>query len=305
MTESLAARCVRLGLYPAVLLVCVGGAWAWIESGRPPDAIVSLVSFGLAPVMFALERAFPETPRWRLDPGEARADALHMLLSNALPIALVRALLFSTLVAASARISALVGVGLWPASAPLALQGALALFVAELVNYALHRAYHETRLWPLHAVHHCSPRLYFGISVRKHPLQALLTFGGRFSVLWLLSATPEALALYAVWVSANSYLQHANVRMTTGPLGLVLATPELHRTHHSKRIEEHDANYGDALIVWDRLFGTHRAPTPARELHARIGLPRIEVPQTFAAHWRLPFAWRSLHAQASTGDVRD
>ncbi|MCA9510132.1 MAG: sterol desaturase family protein [Myxococcota bacterium] len=299
MTESLAARAVRLGAYPCVLLASVGGAAAWIASGGEPDVATTAVGFGLVPVCFALERAFPASPRWRSDPREMGADALHMVLSNAVPMALLRALLLGALVAATAPIAERFGAGLWPAHASLGAQFALALGLAELVNYALHRAYHETRLWPLHAVHHCSPRMYFGISVRKHPLQALLTYGGRFSVLWGLGATPQALAMYAVFVSANSYLQHANVRMTTGPLGLLLATPELHREHHAKPIERHDRNYGDSLIVFDRLFGTFRAPEPSGVPSDDIGLPGIEVPQTFAAHWRLPFAWRRLHAEAS------
>jgi sterol desaturase/sphingolipid hydroxylase (fatty acid hydroxylase superfamily) len=86
--------------------------------------------------------------------------------------------------------------------------------------------------------------------------------------------------------------------MTTGPLGWIFATPELHRLHHSSRPDELDNNYGDSLIVWDRLFGTFRLPGPSRELHAHIGLPGLELPQTYASHWKLPFAWARLHAEA-------
>jgi sterol desaturase/sphingolipid hydroxylase (fatty acid hydroxylase superfamily) len=139
--------------------------------------------------------------------------------------------------------------------------------------------------------------MYFMIAVRKHPLQTIVTYGGRLAVLWLMGITPRALALYTVFVTANSYLQHSNVRMVTGALGWLLATPELHRIHHSSRADELHANYGDALIVWDRLFGTCRDPDPSRSMHEHIGLPGLEVRQTYLSHLRLPFVWKRLNAE--------
>jgi len=53
---------------------------------------------------------------------------------------------------------------------------------------------------------------------------------------------------------------HANIRL---PLGLdrlirtLLVTPDMHRVHHSDIRSEHDSNYGFALSIWDRLFGTY------------------------------------------------
>jgi sterol desaturase/sphingolipid hydroxylase (fatty acid hydroxylase superfamily) len=40
------------------------------------------------------------------------------------------------------------------------------------------------------------------------------------------------------------------------PLELVLNTPSHHRVHHGSQAQYLDRNYGGALIVWDRLFGT-------------------------------------------------
>ncbi|MCW8890736.1 MAG: heavy metal translocating P-type ATPase metal-binding domain-containing protein, partial [Sedimenticola sp.] len=90
-------------------------------------------------------------------------------------------------------------------------------------------------------------------------------------------APEAAIALYTVFVAANSYVQHSNIHMTTGPLRYLLATPELHRIHHSRRIEEHNSNYGDSLSIWDRLFGTITEPAAAGPVDDRIGLPGIEV----------------------------
>ena len=54
------------------------------------------------------------------------------------------------------------------------------------------------------------------------------------------------------------------------------------------------------LIVYDVLFGTRRTPGPDTS-QTEVGLPGIQVPQTYASHLRLPFVWSRLQrdAQAS------
>jgi sterol desaturase/sphingolipid hydroxylase (fatty acid hydroxylase superfamily) len=287
---------VCVGWYPLVLGGSTGLSMLLIERGVAPAVVVSAVSLGLIPLCAAMEFAAPETPRWRLDRQEVVSDLLHMLISNPIPTAILRALLFGALTGVSAAIARALGFPLWPTHWPLVGQALLAIGVAEFVNYWIHRGLHRSRLWPLHAVHHCSRRMYFLLSVRKHPLQSFITYGGRLGALWLLGATEEAFAIYTVLISANSYLQHSNVTMSTGPLGYVFATPELHRVHHSRRVDQLDANYGDSLIVWDWLFGTRLEPDPARPLHDAIGLPGVEVDQSYAAHLRLPFEWSRLQA---------
>jgi sterol desaturase/sphingolipid hydroxylase (fatty acid hydroxylase superfamily) len=45
----------------------------------------------------------------------------------------------------------------------------------------------------------------------------------------------------------------------TGKLGLldaIFSTPASHRVHHGTNPEYIDKNYGNLLIIWDRLFGT-------------------------------------------------
>ena len=284
-------------VYPAGLALFTAGAWTAIESGIAPGVVVSVASLALIPLCHSLERARPETAHWTLDRGEFLADLLHMLVSNPIPMWILRAALQGGLVVLSGMAAERLGFGLWPTEAPLVIQACYALLVAEFVNYWVHRSLHRSRLWPLHAVHHCSHRMYFFLSVRKHPLQSFVTYGARLGALWFLGVTEEAFALYSVWVSTNSYLQHANVRMETGALSRWLATPEVHRVHHSNRPDELDANYGDSVVVWDRLFGTYIPPASVAPLHESIGLPGLRVPQTYASHLGLPFRWAALQRQ--------
>jgi sterol desaturase/sphingolipid hydroxylase (fatty acid hydroxylase superfamily) len=71
-------------------------------------------------------------------------------------------------------------------------------------------------------------------------------------------------------------------------LGLVLATPTIHRVHHSALRAQTDSNYGGGLIVWDRLFGTYR--NPEVEPVERIGLGSADdaLANSLAAQLLLP-----------------
>jgi sterol desaturase/sphingolipid hydroxylase (fatty acid hydroxylase superfamily) len=299
----MAAQLVELLLYPLVLAGSLVLSLGLLTAGWAPAAVVVAGSLFFAALCFACELASPARPDWRFDARELRTDLLHAAISNPIPTALYRAVFLAGIVAVSDQITAQVGVGLWPLGWPVLAQVGLALLVAEAASYAIHRFLHESRVWPLHAVHHCSPRMYFLLAVRKHPLQAFVSYGGRLSVLWLLGVPTNVLTILLVTTAAHSFVQHANVRMRTGPLGWIFATPELHRLHHSNRAGELDANYGDVLIVWDALFGTRRAP----DLHgvASVGLPGLEIAQTYASHLRLPFAWPRAPRVHDSADRND
>jgi len=53
---------------------------------------------------------------------------------------------------------------------------------------------------------------------------------------------------------------------------LVLVTPDMHRVHHSVIRAEHDSNFGFALSVWDRIFGTYRAQPAGGHDGMQVGL---------------------------------
>lgn len=285
--------------YPTILGSALVLGVVLIESGFDASLVLPGTGLLFAVTCFLMEKRFGETERWTLDPVEMRTDVLHALISNTIPTAIFRGVALAWIVGASAWITDRIGFSLWPHRLPLVGQMVFALLVVELVSYGIHRALHRSALWPLHAVHHCSPRMYFLLSVRKHPLQAFLTYGGRLSALWLLGIPEDAMTLLLVFTGANSYVQHSNVKMDTRAFSWIFATPDLHRLHHSKRTSEIDSNFGDVLILYDVLFGTRLPPKDGDVIHDVIGLPEIEVPQTYTSHLKLPFEWRRLHESGS------
>jgi len=295
--EGIAHFLVTYLYYPAALIGSVAVSYALLQAGWSAGVVVAMNGTLFAALCLALEYAVPETPSWRLDAREAGADVLHGLLTNTIPTALFRILFYSAIVAAAAHLSERFGSSIWPAAWPWPAQLLLALFVAETANYTIHRFLHESRFWPLHAVHHSSQRMYFLLVARKHPIQAFFTYGGRLSALWLVGTPPEILVLYTAATGANGYVQHSNIRLRTGPLSWILATPELHRLHHSERMEESSRNYADVLIFWDLVLETRVVPDDPERLYTGVGLgPDKPLRQTYWEHLKLPFVYNRLRA---------
>ena len=63
------------------------------------------------------------------------------------------------------------GLGVWPTTWPLAGQLVLAVLIADLGFYWIHRiSHHWEILWRFHAIHHSSERIYWLNGERRHPV---------------------------------------------------------------------------------------------------------------------------------------
>lgn len=282
---------LRAAIYPTVLLASLFAAWSLYRIGWRAAAVVALVNAVTALVVGILERSLPYRATWNRSHDDVKTDVLHLVFGM-LPIpALFRAATLGALTAGAVFLAARVGRPLWPSHWPLAVQLLLALVVAEFGQYWVHRMSHErTALWRLHSVHHSVERLYWLNAGRFHPLDTLLQHAAEVAPLVLLGANEHVLALFTVFTSANGLLRHANIDMRMRALSWVLSTADLHRWHHSREVEESNANYGANLIVWDVIFGTRRVP--AGDGPPVLGLNAPNFPRTFLAQLAAPFRFR-------------
>jgi Fatty acid hydroxylase superfamily len=101
--------------------------------------------------------------------------------------------------------------------------------------------------------------VWFAIaSFRAHPLMHTTGFLlATIPVVALMPTRPIDPVLITIYVCIGT-LQHANVRWTFGPVGLVLVSPAYHRVHHSLQAER--VNLGVVLTIWDVLAGCARFP---------------------------------------------
>ena len=171
----------------------------------------------------------------------------------------------------------------------------LAVLLLDLVIYGQHVMFHRVSwLWRLHRVHHADRDIDVTTGLRFHPIEILLSMVIKMAVVVLLGAPVLAVVVFEILLNAMAMFNHANVRMPKG-LNLVLSywvmTPDVHRVHHSIRVEETNSNYGFNLCWWDRLFGTFRAQPRDGHDGMTIGLPEYQRQPTHDVAWmlKLPF----------------
>ena len=298
MTPRTAPSWFRWSIFPIGFLGTGAAAIALIESGTEPGLAVLPLIFATAITVAVLEQVLPYREDWRHSKDDIATDAAHGLLS--LPIStLAQPLAALVIVPVATWLAAHTGGGIWPGHWPLWGQYALALVVGELATYWVHRLQHETDLlWRFHSIHHSVPRLYWLNALRFHPVDFALNGVAATAILVPLGVTPEATALFLLGQSVHGYFQHANLQMRLGPLNWIFSMAELHRWHHSPRVEEMNHNYGQTMIVWDIVFGTRWLPAD-REPDGVTGIDDLPgFPMTWWRQILAPFRWAATRRES-------
>jgi sterol desaturase/sphingolipid hydroxylase (fatty acid hydroxylase superfamily) len=166
---------------------------------------------------------------------------------------------------------------------PLGAQGLLALLLADLFGYWMHRAFHRPALWRAHAVHHSARALDWLAATRVHPLNEVMQRVATVIPLVWLGFRHDVLAGVAPLLTLWSVVLHANVSWRFGPLRYVIATPAFHRWHHAADPVARDKNFAGLFPLWDLVFGTFYLPPSAPEAY---GTPDTPVPEGLLAQLR-------------------
>lgn len=257
------------------------------------EATIRVAAFlGLLAVFAVIEALRPARPRitrrvvrWPANLGLAVVSTL-----------LLRAF-FPLLAVDVARLGTTAGFGLLPALAlPSWLSFTVTLAALDLAVWGQHLIFHRTPLlWRLHRVHHGDPDVDVATALRFHPLEIALSMLVKIAVVAALGAPVIAVIVFEVILNSMAEFNHANLRLSTRVdrlLRWIVVTPDMHRLHHSQRIEEQLSNFGFSLSLWDRIFGTYRA-APHGSLN--IGLAGVDLTAASTFSWCLlsPFGGRT------------
>lgn len=139
---------------------------------------------------------------------------------------------------------------------PLWLFWILTFVVIDLVFYIYHRMSHRIRfLWAIHLSHHSSEEMNFAVSFRQAwfgPVSKIPFF----MLLPMLGFDPTIVAAAGVISTLWGIVGHTQIIGKLGFIEWVFNTPSHHRVHHGSNKQYIDKNYGNLLIIWDRMFGT-------------------------------------------------
>jgi sterol desaturase/sphingolipid hydroxylase (fatty acid hydroxylase superfamily) len=250
--------------------------------------IPGLILLPLIILFIVLEHFFPFQKKWNNSVGDLSTDLIRTFLI--LPIAgklgelLLLVLLYSPLLYLSRVFNGSVLRPEWG----IALNAILALLLCEFCYYWIHRLSHKNKhLWRLHAVHHGAERVYWANSGRFHFLDAFLGSVAYFLPIVLLGVSPEVIVLILTLSGVSGILEHVNIDFKAGFLNYIFNTAELHRWHHSEKVNESNRNFGKVLIVWDIVFGSFL--WPKKQKIEDVGIENESVPVKFFAQLIYPF----------------
>ncbi len=253
----------------AVILVAValGGSRAQNQLQLHSDVYLGLdwflLNLLLTGIVFVpLERILGrlEQPLFR---REWREDLLYFLVSSLF----VQVLAFLSMVPALAILAHTEWGGFRRAvgSQPTILQLAEIMLLTDLVQYWVHRAFHQFPfLWKFHAIHHSSQTMDWLASGRMHLFEIVFLRGCTVVPMIILGFTEPAVYAYLIFVYLLSSFVHSNLRVRFGPIDRWIITPRFHHWHHGIEREAIDVNFAVHFPFLDRIFGTYYFPEDGR-----------------------------------------
>jgi len=162
----------------------------------------------------------------------------------------------------------------------------LALFLlTDLVWYWYHRLAHEINaFWAVHVVHHQSEDFNYTVSARITVFQAVVRCMF-WCVLPLLGFPAIMVSVFLLIHGLYPFFIHTQALGKWGWFEKFMVTPTHHGIHHASNPEYLDKNYGDVLIIWDKIFGTFEAEK--KEVVIEYGLTK-----QLKSH---SFLWQHFH----------
>ena len=134
----------------------------------------------------------------------------------------------------------------------------LTFIIVDFVYYWYHRCSHRVRFfWAVHMNHHSSEEMNFSVSLRQAWFGGINKFPF-FMIIPLIGFNPVITAVASLILMLWGVTGHTQWIKKLGPLEYIFVTPSHHRVHHGSNEEYIDKNYGNFLIIWDRMFGTFK-----------------------------------------------
>jgi len=252
------------GVSLAILAAILGGSQSTaVVAGKAPmflglDFFVLRILF-TGFLFIPLERIFARRAEQHVFRQEWREDLFYFLVSSLL----VQILTFLTFIPAKTMLALapLTETRAWVGSLPFVVQFIAIMFLTDLVQYWLHRAFHRIPwLWRFHAVHHSARSMDWMAGARMHFLEILALRSTTVIPMFVLGFSPPAINTYIFVVYLYSTFVHANLGWRLPVVERLLVTPRFHHWHHGIEKEAIDVNFAIHFPLLDRLFGTYYLP---------------------------------------------
>jgi sterol desaturase/sphingolipid hydroxylase (fatty acid hydroxylase superfamily) len=270
------------GMLFALAATLWGGASVPINQTLDNSPAIGLDWFLLDMLLMTLiyspfEVLWPAYPKQSVFRKEWLLDVVYFL-STHLPIQMTSFLILLP----ATQLTAVFGVpGVLAAmgSLPWLVQFFLAILVADLAEYAIHRAFHKVPfLWRFHAIHHSSKALDWLAGSRSHLVDDVVVRA--FILIPMMFVFPHGIIVaYLFFVTLHATWTHCNFRPTLKWIEPFLITPRFHHWHHTSQKEAIDKNFAIHFPWIDKIFGTYYYPED--KWPERYGLDDENIPSGF------------------------
>jgi sterol desaturase/sphingolipid hydroxylase (fatty acid hydroxylase superfamily) len=242
-------------LIPPAMIVLVLAFWAY-----GPKAVLdhtwtlAVTSPLIVVIVLLLEQVHERHSGWRMNRQEFVTDLFYVVLSATVIAWLTEVLAEDPLMALKASLGITTE---WARQMPWLAQVALVIVLIEFGQYWMHRLMHNwTPFWLTHAPHHHLTQLNAAKGAVGNPIELFLI---SLSVVALFDLEKTAIFAAINTLNVITVFAHANVRSDPPAwYSFLFTTIRHHSLHHSTDYDATRSNYGNALIVLDRIFGTYR-----------------------------------------------
>jgi len=240
---------------PPAMIALVLAFWAF-----GPEALLenpwtlAVTSPLIVIIVLILEQVHERHAGWRMNRREFFTDLFYVVLSATVIAWLTKILADDPLAAAKASLGITTQ---WAKQMPWLAQVALVIVLIEFGQYWMHRLMHNwTPFWLTHAPHHHITQLNAAKGAVGNPIELFLI---SLSVVALFDLEPTAIFAALNTLGVISVFAHANVRSDPPRwYSFFFTTIRHHSLHHSTDYESTRCNYGNSLILLDRILGTYR-----------------------------------------------
>lgn len=280
------------GMVATLLAVTFGGTAA---SAVAPDVtplylgldffVLRLLFTGF--LFIPLETIFPHRSDQGIFRYEWREDLFYFLVSSML----VQVLTWLSFLPAQTlfAMTSWTAFRAWVAALPFLVQLFAIMFLTDLVQYWVHRLFHQIpALWRFHAVHHSAQHMDWMAGARMHFLEILILRGTTIFPMILLGFSQGAVNAYVLVVYLFATFAHSNLGWRLKFMEKFLVTPRFHHWHHGIEKEAIDVNFAIHFPLFDKLFGTHHMPEEGRWPEG-YGISGHPVPKGYWKQFLHPF----------------
>ena len=135
------------------------------------------------------------------------------------------------------------------------------IIICDFIFYWFHRLSHTVNvLWAVHIVHHQSREFNLSVSLRQPWLHKFAMFAF-FIIIPFFGVSPALMIIVFAIQTFYQFWLHTRLIGKLGIFEKIFVTPSHHRVHHGTNDIYINKNYGNTLIIWDKLFGTFQAET--------------------------------------------